>query len=152
MRRAGDQGQPSPSPVEAMRVDPKYLAAWRGWRRRALVSWIGAAVFLLSPLLGGALTSALHAEWPGWACGAAGLALLAAASAWARSFRCPRCGHPFFSRTDGRYSWVFRQVLTVSVRNAWAGRCLSCGLPKGALTSSGVPTLADLERVGGLEE
>jgi hypothetical protein len=120
--------------VSAQNDDDPYARHWRGFRRDVAVfvgTWLGFLPF-------GALIDAVDRQLDSKRVRGAGplgrFALPAYALFWLfTGFRirdkCPRCGRSFFTRR-----WR---------RNAFATKCMNCGLPRGA-------TLAQVESGQGL--
>src|SRR5712671_6191348 len=102
-------------------TDPTYLAAWRDYNVRKLAFLLAAAGAPLPLLFIGPVTSLLSVSEEAVKYGSIGVWLLAFAVLSARyiRFRCPRCGRIF--------------GMKFPYRDAFAKRCLHCGLPRGAL-------------------
>jgi len=96
-----------------------YEAQWQRYRFWKRLLW----ALLICWLPFGALAMMTFARWRvvealGWPVLIGYMAAYGVAGVKAGSFRCPRCGNPFFSR---------RRVL-----KPWVDRCAHCGLPKWA--------------------
>jgi hypothetical protein len=114
-------------------IDPhSYLAQWLDLRRREAASRLSFLLYL--PGAGGIgwlLTKLTGSDVPAMVVAFAWMAMFGFFNVQLVSFRCPRCWQPFF-RTAGR-SYLFTE------------ECVHCGLPKYALTKTGVPKLTDFE-------
>jgi len=89
--------------------------------RLGLVLWLGylPTVFVI----GWPLSKALGSDIAFLGVALAWMAVLALVVFWAGSFRCPRCGNPFFQQ------WGYQ--------GSYARKCAHCGLPKWAEVEHG---------------
>jgi hypothetical protein len=96
--------------------------AWNDYRRRRIwffVIWLGGIP--VSIVLSGSLMSLFHSDLPFYFVGGGYLLAFLAASLRLSLFKCPRCGHAFFT--------------TWTSGNPLAQKCKHCGLPKWAENS-----------------
>lgn len=95
-----------------------YTPQWAALRRYEAfyyVTWIGGGIL--------ALVLSTHLQSLATVFGVCWLVGTLASSLPVGSFRCPRCGKPFFSRRI--------TAAGLHYHNGFTRKCLNCGLPKG---------------------
>jgi hypothetical protein len=99
-------------------ANQSYISAWNNYRHRVKLffsAWLGG--FLVSSLVGIALSFLGVPEWAFVIIAAIWGLLFLGAAFHLQFFQCPRCNEPFF-----KAYWYY---------NPFATKCVHCALPKG---------------------
>src|SRR6516225_5111410 len=98
-----------------------YSAEWNDYRKRQRLVWAIALTYIPGVLVLGVPVSKLfNSEAPMIVVAFAWMIAFAGTGVYYSSWKCPRCGKPFFK------SWYY---------NSFARRCLHCKLPKWSHTN-----------------